>query len=190
MVTMRKGVILMPSIVPIRKHRLVLITLLLGSSISLIGCSSLTTSLTKQSTPTSTASTTLDTNSSTGNNGSLSPENTLPQTQAQAQAQTSTLKSNQNMSEADQTTTSKTTQKAKTLSISKAKYNELKYGETYEKIVGLLGETGDIVTESGTKGHKGYTVTYLYHVKSSSGGEVFLAFKDNKLVNKMEVNLQ
>ncbi|OLN28413.1 hypothetical protein DSOL_4062 [Desulfosporosinus metallidurans] len=48
---------------------------------------------------------------------------------------------------------------------------------------------GGVVTESGIKGSKSYTVT-LYHVKSPSGGEVFLAFKDDKLINKMEVNLQ
>lgn len=68
-------------------------------------------------------------------------------------------------------------EKKNTVSISKAKYNQLKYGDTYEKIKSLLGGTGEVFTESGTKGSKSYTVTYLCHVKSPSGGEVFLAFK-------------
>jgi len=66
----------------------------------------------------------------------------------------------------------------------------LEYGYTYEKIKGLLGDTGEVITKSGIKGSKSYAVTYLYHAKSPSDGELFLAFKDDKLVNKMEVNLQ
>lgn len=170
--------------VSVQKHALVFITLMLGLSIPLIGCSNLTTGLTNQSTPT-TASTPhpIDTNASTEKTVSSVP--TIPDNM-----NNETPPLSQNTSESVKASQTKETEKSNTLTISKAKYTSLKYGETYEKIKSLLGGTGEVVTESGIKGSKGYTVTYLCHVKSPSGGEVFLAFKDNKLVNKMEVNLQ
>ncbi|TGE32571.1 DUF3862 domain-containing protein [Desulfosporosinus sp. Sb-LF] len=169
--------------VSVQKHWLVLITLLLGLSMALIGCSKLTTGLSKQSTSTAAAPNTLDTNSSA--------DKTIPSVPVTPKdTNNQTLTSSQKVSESGKTTSAKATEKSNTLTISKAKYNQLKYGDTYEKVKGLLGGTGEVVTESGIKGSKDYTATYLCHVKSPSAGEVFLAFKDNKLVNKMEVNLQ
>ncbi|WP_407309598.1 hypothetical protein [Desulfosporosinus sp. SB140] len=163
-----------------RKQWPVLMTILLGLSIVLNGCGNLTAGLSKQSTPTAAMPTTLDSTDKTIPSVPVTPEDTTSQTPT----------SSQKLSESVKTTPLTSTEKSNPLTISKAKYNQLKYGDTYEKIKSLLGGTGDIVTESGTKGSKGYAVTYLCHVKSPSGAEVFLAFKDNKLVNKMEVNLQ
>lgn|GEM_PF-1726611 len=166
-----------------QKHWLGLITLLLGLSIPLIGCSNLTKGLTNQSTPTSAvAPAPTDTNTSTDKTISSVPV-------APKDTNNKVPTSNLNVSQSVKTTP-KTNEKNNTQTISKAKYNQLKYGDTYEKIKSLLGGTGEVVTESGKKGSKDYTVTYLCHVKSPSSGEVFLAFKDNILVNKMEVNLQ
>jgi len=161
------------------KHWLFLITLLLGLSIPLIGCSSSPTANTNSSTPTLAAATTPSLDSTTPPSDSTatpSDSNTTPPA------------TGQNVSQSGKTTTpTKVVGKANT-AISKIEYNKLQYGYTYEKVKALLGGTGEVLTESGTKGNKGYTVTY--HLKSSASGEVFLAFKDNILVNKMEVNLQ
>ena len=183
-----------------RKHWLTLITVLLGLSISLIGCSSLTTSLSNQSTRTTAAPTTTD---KTMPSDTTTPtDNTIPSVTAPTDKTNPSVKATPvDTTNETQTTGHATSQSPKTpptavaekkntVSISKAKYNQLKYGDTFEKIKSLLGGTGEVVTESGTNGSKSYTVTYLCHVKSPSGGEVFLAFKDNKLVNIMEVNLQ
>ena len=158
--------------VTVRKHWPVLIILLLGLSTSLIGCSSSPTANTNSSTPSIAAATTPPLDSTP----TSSDSNTTPPT------------TGQNVSQSGKTTTpTKVVGKSNT-AISKIEYNKLQYGYTYEKVKGLLGGTGEVLTESGTKGNKGYTVTY--HIKSSASGEVFLAFKDNILVNKMEVNLQ
>lgn len=178
-----------------QKHWLVLITLLLGFSIPLIGCSSLTKGLSNQATTTSALPTQTDTPASTDSTplttATIPTDKTTPSVTA-TPADTNSAPPNTSQTASQSTETPPTTAKDQknAVSISKAKYNQLKYGDTYEKTKSLLGGTGDIITESGIKGSKSYTVTYLIHVKSPSGAEVFLAFKDDKLVNKMEVNLQ
>ena len=165
----------------VRKHLPVLITLLLGLTISLMGCSSLTSGLTNKSTPTTAVTTSTNTTATPS-------DTTTTNTPIDANTNPSAV---ENVSQSGKTTTpTKAGVNRNTVAISKIEYNQLKYGYTYEKVKGLLGDTGEVVTESGIKGSKSYTVTYLYHVKSPSGGELFLAFKDDKLVNKMEVNLQ
>ena len=148
--------------------------LLLGLSTSLIGCSSSPTAKTNPSTPTAAVTTPpLESNnlpSDSKTSPSSSKTTTTPTTGQSGK------------------TTTPTKEVGKAGEISKIEYDKLQYGSTYEKIKGLLGDTGEVVTESGTKGNIGYTVTY--HIKTSASGEVFLAFKDNKLVNKMEVNLK
>ncbi|SPF40543.1 exported hypothetical protein [Candidatus Desulfosporosinus infrequens] len=164
---------------------------MLGSGILLIGCSSLTTGLSNQSTPTSAVPTPIDTTAPKGKTipSDTSTDKTIPSDTSTDTNNSSTT--GQTVSPSDRTATpTKLNDRKNTVAISKAKYNQLEYGYTYEKVKSLLGDTGDVVTESGIKGNKSYTVTYLCHVKSPSGGEVFLAFKGNKLVNKMEVNLQ
>ena len=202
-----------------RKLILILITLLLISSLPLIGCSSLTSRLSNQSTPTSTVSTpdTQNPNDSatptdittlkdsgtladkiTPNNSSTPAKTSTPLNKAistatanSAATDISSTKKQAVSQPVKITTPTKESVKNNTITISKTKYNQLEYGYSYEKVKRFLGGyTGEIVTESGTKGSKSYTVTYLYHVKSPSGAELFLAFKDDKLVNKMEVNLQ
>lgn len=163
-----------------RKHWLVLITLFLGLSILLIGCSNLTPRLSNQSTPTTALPTPVDSTAPT--------DKTIPSTPTDTNT---APPSSQTVSQSVKTATpTKANERRNTVAISKVKYNQLEYGYTYEKVKNLLGDTGEVVTESGIKGNKSYTVTYLYHVKSPSDGEVFLAFKNNKLINKMEVNLQ
>ena len=183
---MNKGVIYISRTnLIVRKHWLVLITLLLGLSIPLFGCSSLTTKLSNQATPTSAVpnpaiSAPIDTTTPSDKTISSTPTDT-----------NTTLTKSQTVSQSAKTgTPTKTNERKNTVAISKVKYNQLNYGYTYEKVKSLLVDTGEVLTESGIKGSKGYTVTYVYHVKSPSSGEVFLAFKDDKLVNKMEVNLQ
>jgi len=173
MLKFKKGVICIFSTkVTVRKHWPVLMILIIGLSTSLIGCSSSPSAKTNSSMPTA-AVTTPPSDSTAPPLESTDPASASKTTPSNS-AKTTTPTTSQN--------------KANTGAISKIKYNELQYGYTYEKIKGLLGDAGEVVTESGTKGNIGYTVTY--HLKTSANGEVFLAFKDNKLVNKMEVNLK
>jgi hypothetical protein len=166
-----------------KKHGLTLITILLGLSMPLLGCSSLTTGLSNQSTSSTSAPNLIDTTTTT--------DKTIPSVaDTPSDTNSDTQTTSQSVSQPTKTTPTKATEKKNPISLSKAKYNQLEYGYTYEKVKSLLGDTGEVVTESGVKGSKSYTVTYLYHIKSPSNAEVFLAFKDDKLVNKMEVNLQ
>ena len=166
-----------------RKHWLPLMTLLLGISIPLVGCSSLTTGLSNQSTSSTAVPTPIETTTPT--------DKTTPSVNVAPLDTNTTPTTSQVVSPSVTTTTpTKPDERGKTVAISKAKYNQLEYGYTFEKIKSVLGDTGQVLTESGVKGSKGYTVTYVYHVKSPSTAELFLAFKDDKLVNKMEVNLQ
>ncbi|MDR3540109.1 MAG: hypothetical protein P4L69_03945 [Desulfosporosinus sp.] len=178
-----------------QKHWLFFVTLLLGFSIPLIGCSSLTSGLSNQSTSTSAIPTSTDTSTPTGtptltNTGIPADKTISSVTTTPADTNSAPPTTSQTASPSTKTPPTTANEQKNTVSISKAKYNQLKYGDTYEKTKSLLGGAGDILTESGTKGSKSYTVTYLIHVKSPSSAEVFLAFKDDRLVNKMEVNLQ
>jgi hypothetical protein len=178
-----------------QKHWLVLMTLLLGFSIPLIGCSSLTKGLSNQSSLTSSVPSSTDTSTSTDTptltNTAIPTNKTIPSVTATPEDTNSeSSATSQTASQSTKTPPTKANEEKITLSISKAKYNQLNYGTTYDKIKNLLGGIGEVITEKGTKGSKDYTVTYLIHVKSPSNAEVFLAFKDDKLVNKMEVNLQ
>jgi len=181
--------------ITIRKHLPVLMTLLLGLSIPLMGCSGSSAGLTKSTpttavaTPTNTTATPTNTTATPPDTTANSSDTTTSNTPIDSNINTSAT--GQKVSQSGKTTTStKTSSKGNADLINKLSYSQLQYGYTYEKIQGLFGDTGEVVTESGTKGNKGYTVTYIYHVKSPAVGEMFLAFKDDKLVNKMQVNLQ
>ncbi|WP_253947833.1 hypothetical protein [Paenibacillus ehimensis] len=54
----------------------------------------------------------------------------------------------------------------------------------------LLGVSGELVAEAGTKGEKSYTFGYLYKGEGSPGANANFAFQDGNLVTKAQVGLK
>lgn len=73
--------------------------------------------------------------------------------------------------------------------ISKATYDKLKTGMTYEAVVKLFGFPGKQIYESGEKGSGNFVVSYLW--QSGSGPQqIQIDFLENKLWDKTEYYLE
>jgi len=73
--------------------------------------------------------------------------------------------------------------------ISKATYDKLKTGMTYEDVVKLFGLSGKQVYESGEKGSENFATSYLW--KNENGSQqIQINFIGNKLYDKTEYYLE
>ncbi|WP_444659395.1 hypothetical protein ACRQV7_03005 [Caproiciproducens sp. R2] len=73
--------------------------------------------------------------------------------------------------------------------ISKATYDKLKTGMTYEDVVNLFGLSGKQIYESGERGSENFVTSYLW--KNENGPQqIQINFVDNKLYDKTEYYLE
>ncbi|MCP3778837.1 hypothetical protein [Paenibacillus sp. MZ03-122A] len=72
--------------------------------------------------------------------------------------------------------------------ITKAKYNKIKNGMTYEQVAKIIGGPGEAVSESGEKGDEDYIVIYSY--EGGFGGNARFLFVGNKLDTKAQSGLE
>lgn len=73
--------------------------------------------------------------------------------------------------------------------ISKATYDKLKTGMTYEEVVKLFGLSGKQIYESGEKGSGNFVVSYLWE-NESGPQQIQIDFLENKLWQKTEYYLE
>ncbi|MEC0209352.1 hypothetical protein [Paenibacillus ehimensis] len=66
----------------------------------------------------------------------------------------------------------------------------MKMGQTYVEVNKIIGGSGELVAEAGTKGEKSYTFGYLYKGEGSPGANANFAFQDGNLVTKAQVGLK
>lgn len=74
--------------------------------------------------------------------------------------------------------------------ITKAEFEQIKNGMTYEEVVKIVGGEGELITESGTPGEESYTVAYQYTGKGSVGANANFMFQGGKLITKAQAGLK
>lgn len=79
---------------------------------------------------------------------------------------------------------------ANSVKISKAEFDKIENGMTYEEIVKIVGGEGELTVESGKKGEELHTAAYQYEGEGSKGANVQLMFQGDKLITKAQNGLK
>lgn len=77
--------------------------------------------------------------------------------------------------------------------MSKAEFDKLESGMTYDEATAIIGGPGEVVSESGKKGGTDleiHTVMLQYKGEGGVGANANLMFQDEKLVNKAQMGLK
>lgn len=76
------------------------------------------------------------------------------------------------------------------LTMTMAKFTQLKDGMSYEDATKIIGEPGEVASESGTKGDALHTIMYQYNGEGDIGANANLMFQGDKLINKAQFGLK
>lgn len=74
--------------------------------------------------------------------------------------------------------------------ISKAEFDQIENGMTYEEVVQIIGGEGEVLSEVGEKGTELYTVMYTYDGETGLGANANFTFQNNKLQAKAQFGLE
>lgn len=74
--------------------------------------------------------------------------------------------------------------------ITKAEFDQIKSGMTYEQVSKIIGGPGELLSESGSKGNQFYTVMYMYDGEGELGANANFMFQADKLQNKAQMGLK
>ena len=74
--------------------------------------------------------------------------------------------------------------------ITKAEFDQIQNGMTYEQVVQIIGSEGEVMSESGQKGDQYYTVMYTWEGESGFGANANAMFQGGKMVNKAQFGLK
>jgi len=74
--------------------------------------------------------------------------------------------------------------------VSKAEFDQIKSGMTYEQVKEIIGGEGEVVSESGNPGDQFYTVMYQYQGEGELGANASFMFQGGKLINKAQFGLK
>ena len=74
--------------------------------------------------------------------------------------------------------------------ISKAEFDQIQSGMTYEQVVQIIGGPGEVLSESGNKGDQFHTVIYSFKGEGDLGANANFTFQGEKLINKAQFGLK
>ena len=74
--------------------------------------------------------------------------------------------------------------------MTKAEFDQLKDGMSYEDATKIIGGPGEVMSESGSKGDPAHTVMYTYKGEGDLGANANLMFQGDKLMNKAQFGLK
>ena len=74
--------------------------------------------------------------------------------------------------------------------MSKAEFDKIQNGMTYEAVVKIVGGPGEMTVETGTKGDDYYTVAYSFKGENGLGANAQLMFQGGKLNTKAQFGLK
>ena len=74
--------------------------------------------------------------------------------------------------------------------ISKAEFDKIQNGMSYEEVVAIIGGKGTVQSETGNKGEQFHTILYAFDGESGLGANASLMFQEDKLENKSQFGLE
>lgn len=75
--------------------------------------------------------------------------------------------------------------------ITKAEFDQIKDGMSYEEVTAIVGGEGELQAESGKPGEELYTVSYSYQAeKGSLGANANVMFQGGKMTMKAQAGLK
>ena len=74
--------------------------------------------------------------------------------------------------------------------MTKAEFDQLKDGMSYEEATKIIGGPGEVMSESGSKGDAAHTVMYTYKGEGSLGANANVMFQGEKLITKAQFGLK
>lgn len=74
--------------------------------------------------------------------------------------------------------------------ITKAEFDKVQNGMTYDEITAIIGGPGEMLSESGNKGDQFHTVMYTYKGEGDLGANANFTFQGEKLQNKSQIGLK
>jgi hypothetical protein len=74
--------------------------------------------------------------------------------------------------------------------ISKAEFDQIQNGMTYEEVVKIIGGEGELLSETGTKGDPAHTVMYKWDGEGDIGANANAMFQGGKMINKSQFGLK
>lgn len=74
--------------------------------------------------------------------------------------------------------------------MSKAEFDKIQNGMTYEEVVEIVGGPGEMLSESGTKGDQFHTVMYMWEGEGGLGANANAMFQGGKMMNKTQLGLK
>jgi len=74
--------------------------------------------------------------------------------------------------------------------ITKAKFEKIENGMSYEEVTKIIGSPGELLSEIGKKGEKTHTLVYMYKGEGTVGANANFTFQGGKLVAKAQAGLQ
>jgi hypothetical protein len=74
--------------------------------------------------------------------------------------------------------------------ISKAEFDAIKTGMTYEEVVEIIGSEGEVMSETGEEGTDLHTIIYSWDGEGEIGANANFTFQGGKLQNKAQFGLK
>jgi hypothetical protein len=74
--------------------------------------------------------------------------------------------------------------------ISKAEFDQIQNGMTYDQVKEIVGSDGEVMSEAGEKGSQFHTIIYTWKGEGSIGANANFTFQGGKLQAKAQVGLK
>lgn len=74
--------------------------------------------------------------------------------------------------------------------ISKAEFDQIQNGMTYEEVKGIIGSEGEVLSETGSAGDQFHTIMYKWDGEKGFGANANFTFQEDKLQNKSQFGLK
>ncbi|WP_242224565.1 DUF3862 domain-containing protein [Bacillus cereus group sp. BfR-BA-01380] len=74
--------------------------------------------------------------------------------------------------------------------VSKAEFDQIQNGMSYEEVKNIIGSDGEVLSETGQKGDQFHTIMYKWDGEKGLGANANFTFQEEKLANKSQFGLK
>ncbi|MDC2867545.1 DUF3862 domain-containing protein [Bacillus sp. BP-3] len=74
--------------------------------------------------------------------------------------------------------------------VSKAEFDKIQNGMSYEEVKNIIGSDGEVLSETGQKGDQFHTIMYKWDGEKGLGANANFTFQEEKLANKSQFGLK